>query len=285
MFMTRIISKVRKELELLEFCKDGELEILKIKDELCILTFEGDDFSYILKYSENGQFFKYIDVLSVLEKENVETGIVKFSNRLMIFNNYYNSPFYRVARDVDFENENFVYLMASWYSKIHSINVFDFDKIFNAFSLKNVGFIMKKYSLENNEYFRYILDNFKNIKIKLERIFPSIVCKGLLKEDIIISNDFKNIVVLAVEKFDVGYKFFDIEEILENFGSEMQEYFRNNYILLNEDEVVLFKAIGNLLKCCISVENKEFSEDFIEKINFNEYKDFLEWSKNLVQWY
>ena len=45
MFMTRIISKVRKELEDLNFYKDGNLEIIKIKEELCVLILETDDFS------------------------------------------------------------------------------------------------------------------------------------------------------------------------------------------------------------------------------------------------
>ena len=285
MFMARIISKVRKELELLDFYKDGDLEIIKIKDDLCVLKLETVDFSYILKYSENGSFCKCVDMLNMLKKDKIETGIVKFSNRLIIFNNYDDNPFYRMASVEDFNNEAFVFAMANWYSRIHSIEVGNFDKLYKAFSIKNIVCIMKKYKLESNVYFRYVINNFENIKIKLKRIMPCIVCDGLCKEDIVVSNDLKNVIVLAVEKFNVGYKFFDIESILENFGNEMQKYFKNNYFLLSEDEDVLFKAIGNLLKCCICLESQEFSGDLVDKFNLNDNINFLEWSKNLVEWY
>lgn len=285
MFMTRIISKVRKELENLNFYKDGNLEIIKIKEELCVLILETDDFSYILKYSENGGFLKCVDVLNELKKGNIETGVINISDKLIIFNDYYKNPFYRMIREDDLKNEAFVLAMADWYNRFHDIKVCGCDKLLKAFSLKNITFIMKKYNLEKDLYFRYVVNNFNNIMLKLERVLPCIVWGDFLSEDIVVSNDFKNIIVLGIEKFDIGYKFFDIEKVLENFGKEMQIYFKNNYVLLNDDEVVLFKAIGDLLKWCISIENKEFNEVFVKNFTFSNNMNFLDWSKNLVEWY
>jgi len=284
MFRARLIGKVRKELNNLNFSKDGEIEIIKIKENSCLLRFENDECSYVVYYYEQGHVKEKIDKQFILEKYGIETGIISYSDYIVVCKDYENHVGYRRAILSDVNNEKFVRSLAKWYKKLHSIkneNIVDFCDFF---TLKNIKLLVTKLNLKENRFIKYVMDNFDNIKGKVSKVDKCMIVGRFSFEDIIVSKDNNLVFVSNLENLSNGFAFVDIDFVLEIIGKNHKDKFMEEYGNFNEDEIVINKVVGCVVNLYIASKSEIFPKWAKVYLNMINSEDLVNSAITLVEW-
>lgn len=165
MFLSIIISCVRKELINIGLNVECELEIIKVEESCVLVRMETDKDVYLIRYYEKRGTNHLAGVLKELENIGIVTGLVATSDKIIVFKDLKRIGFYRSVTKEDLKNSEFIENLACLYRELHSVDYNYIDNYITDFSLKNVISLVKYYHLENNELFRYIIKNFDNLKL------------------------------------------------------------------------------------------------------------------------
>ena len=285
MFLSRVIRNIREELKHIEFSYNGEINVFKMNDNIVCASFVTEEKSYFIEYNENGLLESKYKNKIILENNGINTGIVKGSNNIIIYEDYIYGDDYRTAEEKDFQDENFVRLLAKWCKKFYSIEGLEGISYFDCFSIKNLVEIKEKYFLVNNKFVNYVEKNFDNICLKFNRIKSGFVISNISMKNIVVSK--KNSELLIVDFKDVfkGSRTVDVVAIFKFLSEEMQKVFYEEYGIISEEEFVVNEVVMCLVNLfmLIDVPNKEF--EIGNLLNCISSEKMYEKAKVLVNWY
>ena len=159
MFLGIISSKVKEELDKINF-KYDDVVLVRVKDDKAVLNvYEGDN-CYLLKYYSEGCFNR-VQIYREMEKFGIKmVKLVGHSNYLMIYENVEDNDKFECVDFEIFKDEKMVVKLAEWYSKFMHFSDVCFVDYCGYFKLENIKRIMSKFNLDKNYSLRYILDNF-----------------------------------------------------------------------------------------------------------------------------
>lgn len=273
------MSEVRKELKKIDYGINWEIELLKMEENFSLLRIENDEVCYLVKYFPEGIIKEKIALLFKLEKLGIETGVVTSTNKVIILKDYERSGFYRKVTSLDLKNQKFIEYLASWYNKMHSIDVIElFDQ--KAYFRDEIFEKFREYKIsEYDEIMDYVYKNYDNIKLKLYRAETCVVCGNISLENIMISKDYGKIFVDNFDNLKEGLRYSDIEKVYSLIGKENIGLFIEKYGEISQKEIL----INDTIKLLLNFSSKKHSgAENLEVINNS---DLLASVKTLVEWY
>lgn len=283
--ITRIItSKVRKELEKLNFQINGELMPYKVCGDIWFLKIYEENKSYVVKYDDSNQC-KFDKEKELLEKYGIKTiQYVVCGSNIILYEDIEQSEKYRFANKDDLNNDKVIFKLAKWYKLLHDIKN-NSNNICDYFTLFNLKQTMKKLNVVNNEAFMYICNNYDNIKLKIDRLQKCFVYGGFSLENVVVSKDFDELFMINFDNKKYGYRYFDIKEILLQLNQEKKNVFIKNYGKINEDEIAVDNFLSTYLKLYFAAEESVFPSCARKEIDSLYDGKFLKCVKSLVEWY
>ena len=123
MFVARVNSKLRKELEKMGFPINGELNLVKVMDnDVYLFLLEDDEKSCVIKYYEKGGVTNIVEKYKFLENVGITVGkIIAFNDFVKIENNYGNNGVYRKICDDDLKDKNVIRKLAGFFKKFEVV--------------------------------------------------------------------------------------------------------------------------------------------------------------------
>ena len=285
MFLAMLISRVRKEMHRLGFEVAGDLDVIKVNDNVCLLRLENESESYLIRYYENGQLEEEVSRRLKLEKFGIKTGVLHYSNRMIICSDYQLSWFYRIASEADLSSELFVRNLARWYKNLHSIKSLGFKRYEDYFTVSNVKLVVDKYNLKGNAFFEYILNNFDNIKLKLSRLENNVICSGFSLENVAVSKETGKIIVTELTDLCEGNREVDIAFALSIIDEKLHWAFKEEYGDVSKDEIIINEIVGCIVDLYLANLNNRFDERVKMCLRMINNEILLEKVKTLVEWY
>lgn len=285
MFLARLISEVRKELNNMSFAFNCEIEVIKTEKNKSVFRFEDDNQSYIVEYYYEGNIKDIVDKQLQLEKYGIKTGILFYSEKIIIYKDYERSGIYRTANNDDLNDENFIVSLAKWYKKIHSIRGLVLSSYSEFFTLNNISKLVENFNLHDSFFFKYVISNFNNIKLKLERINKCPICGELSLQNIIVSKNNMDFFVIKLDNLCEGFSGVDISYCLSIIDEKFRELFLNVYGEIGEDELILNEILSVILALKNfdgNLKSQEYLNKYLRLINSGK---LLERVKSLVEWY
>ena len=286
MFTRMIISKVKKELERVGFECDSDVMLIKVYENKYLLKVFNEDKSYVVEFYENEADNKKYYNLSVMEKYGIES-LPYYVNdpKIFVYKDIDGLSDYRFANKDDLENEKVIKGMAKWYKKLHECNG-DFCKdLCELFSLNNIKEVMEKLKLNNNKAMCYICDNFKNIKLKIDRLNKCFVCGGFSLQSLVISCDYEKVFINDFSNVSLGYRYLDLRSVLCNLEDREKEIFLKEYGIIKDDEIIIDKVFSVILTLIMSINNSSLSFLDREVVDCISNGKLYEWARSLVEWY
>lgn len=262
-----------------------ELEVIKVGDFYSLIRMETDEDIFIVKYYEKGDTQQFVAVLNKIESAGIMTGLVKFSNKIIVSKDFTKLGFYRCVIKEDFKNLDFVRELARLYRKLHSVEEDSIRNLKDNFCLKNIINLVKEYHLENNELFKYIIKNFDNLKLKVDRVKPCLVVSPLSIENIAICKDESHLLICNLDSIHVGFRAEDLENVFSILDKELITCFEAAYGKVKEDEYIINDIVMCVDKLFVAKrDNLMLSEisKYLEMINSTRLLDNI---KILVEWY
>ena len=284
-FITRVISKVRNELNLLSFCVSGEIGVVKYLDDYVVLTLEDENESYIVYFYEKGDSCEFVGTQKKMEKYGIKTGFVMSTNKIVIMKNFKRTGFHVCFDEELLKRENVVRNIAKWYEKIGSVSCDELENFNDYFSLKNIKFLTTKLNIRNSAFIDYVVANFENIRLKLDRLPQSTICLDFPKENLFFSKQNYELIVFGIDKLYKGYRYACIDFILSLIGENYCCIFEDEYGKFNQDERLINEVVGCIIKLYLASKKYVFpdwAKEYLAKINTEE---FLASAKELVEWY
>ena len=284
MFSAKLISDIKKELNKISFNINGEFDVLKVKDDFALISFETENACYLIEYYEDGKDIINVDAISQLENNGINIGIEGIGDRIIIYKDFVNSGFYRYINDKDFEDEIVVRKLARWYKNIHSIKGESLADYYVFFDMAVIREMMVKLRVENNVFLRYVIKNFDNIKLKLERLSKCFVYGKNVIENLVVSKEKGALFVERVINFSKGNRAVDIAFVLSEINDCMRSVFMEEYGTVSEEEFLINDVVGCVIALCKASKESFFpswAKDYLSLINdeelFKKVKTLVEW--------
>lgn len=284
-YLARIISDVRKELNSIGFMKNGNLEVLKIKDDIFVLLLENMDNSYIVKYYQKGVDRELLKEKMQLASYGVDAGIVLYTDKIVVLENFVKNEVYDIVKIEDLKNEEVIKILARWIKKIHGIKDLNFKNYKDYFCLSNINYMIEKFKLKSNSFLKYILNNFHNIKLKLDRSIKGVCCNRVELENIVISKEKTDVFVNNMEDFCYGFVANDIDAMMDLLDGNGRKIFLDEYGKVEEIECLLNEVVGCVIALIIASKESEFPSwcsKYFNLINGDKIRDK---ARLLVEWY
>ena len=263
----------------------GELSVVKARGDTYFFRIEKEDISHIVRYCESGNARDLIKDWLVLAEYGIETGILQYSDYVIVYKDYALSGFHKSVKIDDFFDENFVRNIAKWYRKIHSIGDERIRNRKDYFTSENILGLIKEYNLETNEFLNYVLKNYDNIKLKLNRYKLCLNVGKLDVGNLFSSRDDSYSFAVAMDEMCLGFKFEDIGLILEMIDEEFKDIFMEEYGEIAEEDILLSKVVGTIINLCVGIKCKKLPEDIDRYIDLINRQELLESARVLVEWY
>ena len=285
MFIARLIGEVRKELNKLGPKFSGELQVVKIKEGVKIFRLENEETSYIVKYYDDIDMQRILSNLQTLLISGIKIDVVASTDNVLISEDYEMHLGYRRLTQEDLNDEEIVKNIARWYKIFHLVCIDDVYDYNNYFSLRNINTIIETLNLKRNAFFSYIIANFDNIKLKLNRIKKTVLYRNFSLENVMISCDNSDLFFTGLDTIYIGYRYNDIDNVLENIDKKYHPIFMQEYGTVSDDEIIINEVVGTVISLYFATKEKIFplwGKKYLEKIND---KKILETAKAVVNWY
>lgn len=285
MFARIITSKVRKELNKMNFAFNGEILPLKVENDIWTLNVFKLDKTFVVRYYDFSNSKYYINKYLIMEKYGISMPkIVSYSDKFIVFEDY--NDFNKYERiDKDTISDNSIRKIAMWYKTLHSHNELYETSCKEYFSLANINKIIKKYNLQYNKNLKYIYENFYNINLKLSKLNECFILNDFNLNNFVISKENGQIICCKFDSFVRGFSYFDIRKIKEIFNKENFEIFRSEYGNINEDESVIGDAVSKIIDLYLSINDDTISTETKKILDEVIGEKFEEKIKCIVEWY
>lgn len=249
MFVAMMIGKVKRELESIGFVVSGEIRFIKSKEnDVYVFIMEDDESSYLIKYYEHGGVRDFISKYSCLVNNGIKVGkILGFNDNVVIEIDYQNSGLYRKVKEEDLVDENTVKNIAKLCKSFQVKNEIELDNYNNFFNIGSIGRIVSKFNLHNNKLLNYIISNFDNINLKLNRLCKGVVFPRVSKDNLIISKDRNEVFLTNLDDVVYGYRYSGVKVFLDMFEDREKEIFINEYGKISEDEIMIDRVVDCII--------------------------------------
>lgn len=285
MFAEIITSKVRKELEKMNFYYSWEILPLKVVDDIWTLNIYKQDKTFIVRYYDFNDSWYYINKYLILEKYGIKIPkIITYSNKLIIFEDYNDFNKYEKLNNENITNEN-IEKISEWYKNLHSNfqeSIINYKEYFN---ISNINKIMKRYNLQYNKNLKYIYDNFYNINLKLSKLKNSFVLNDFSLDNLLVSKESGKIICNKCDNFGSGFCYMDICKIKENLSKENFDIFVSKYGNISEDERVIGEVVSKIIDLYLSINDEVISlrtRKILDEIVSDKFANKI---KSIVEWY
>lgn len=285
MFSMIITSEVRRELSKINFKFDGELTLLRIIDDICVLRVYDKDTSYIVRYYRGNDKANEL-VYEDLVKYGIKTidYYVVNSNLVIHEDIEDNDDYIRASKD-DLRDERVVVGLAKWYKKLHSLSDDDIFDCTKYFSLLNLKKIMNKFNLYNNETLLYIGNNFDNINLKTKRVKKCLTYGDFSLDNLVISRDYKEVFLFNFDGIRMGNRCGDIFSVLQHLDDKEKEIFECEYGVVSNEEFVINYVVSSVIKLFLATKETFFPEWVKSTLESIHNGELLKMAKCLVEWY
>lgn len=286
MFLTVITSKIRKELEALDFKGYQDLEFMKSKVGVYMFSAKKDNKFYRIRFYENGG----ADVIASNCVELLNQGlpiveIITYSKLVIVTSDYEENGTHNRLDENDLKCVDVVKRLASLCQKMCFVEKRKFDDLNDYFSIGAIGVISKKMNIKSNKVLNYILVNFDNISNKLNRLEKSAIFLGLSKENVLIEKGNNLILFDVVENVFYGYRYKNVDLFLNMLGEEEKMVFLKEFGNVNEVEFLINKLMNclfNLYAASITEITHVCVNKYLEEINSENMFDIV---RSIVDWH
>jgi len=285
MFTMIITSEVRKELNKINFKFNGDVNLLKIIDDICVLRVFDKEISYIVRY------YKGNSKVNEFVYEDLEKYGIKSINYYVVNSNLIihedvddNEDYIRASKD-DLKDVRVIAGLAKWYKKLHSFrdsNILDYAKYF---TLENLKKVMRKFNLSNNETLLYIGNNFDNINLKARRVNKCLTYGDFSLDNLVISKDYKDVFLFNFDNIRMGNRCSDINSVLNCLDDKSKELFMSEYGTVSNEEFVVDYVVSSVVELFLATKETFFPEWIKSTLEGIHNGELLKQSKCLVEWY
>ncbi|MBO5947472.1 hypothetical protein J6Q66_01395, partial [bacterium] len=185
----------------------------------------------------------------------------------------------------DLKNENIIRSLARWLKNLHRINDLDLKNYKDCFCVSNLNAMIEKFNLRSNLFLKYILNNFDNIKLKLDRSIKGVCCNVFNLENAVVSKEKTKIFVNNIDDLCYGFVANDINVVMGFLDDEGAKIFIDEYGKIEEIERLLNEVVGCVIALIISGKESGFPiwcSKYLAMIN---EEKMLDKAKLLVEWY
>lgn len=284
-FSTKIIRNVREMLKSMDFQYNGELSLLKVREESFFLTLDDGQNRYLIEYSESGLLEKKYNNKCVLENNGINTGLITGSKFIIVYHDYLFGDSYRNVNLEDFENKIFVKSLAKWYKKLSEIKGLNAIKYVDYFSVENIRQTKRDFNLINNDFIEYVEKHFDNIKLKFERLSTCFVIPDISVKNIVVSKENSNLIIVDFDELYIGNKAMNIEKISSYLNDEMKNTFCEEYGFVNEDEAIVNDVVMNFVRLFLNRDKSNCDKEIKECLKNITNEKMYEKANVLVNWY
>lgn len=284
-FSTKIVRSVREMLKSIGFQYNGELNLLKMSEDIFFLTLDDGQNRYLIEYSENGLLDKKYNNKCLLENNGINTGLITGSKFIIVYHDYLFGDSYRTAEFKDLENKRFIKSVAKWYKKLNEIKGLSAIKYVDYFSVENINQTKRDFNLLNNNFIEYVEKHFDNIKLKFDRLNPCFVIPDISIGNIVVSKENPDLIIVDFNELYIGNKTMNIEKIVSYLNGEMKNVFCEEYGFVNEDESIANDVVMNFVKLFLIKDKYNCDKEIKECLKNITSEKMYEKANVLVNWY
>lgn len=251
----------KKELENILKQEISKIELIREKDGVNVSRVFYGNHSYILKYFENKDYLREIEMYKFIKKLQIKTlNIISFGERFLLMEDLNFSPDYRLANEKDLENEDVLKYLADWYKTLHTkgktVDLSNFYDENDVITEENIKQLKSKLEQKNLDF---ILNNLSNIKKLYCKLSKTIVYNDFSIENMVVGE--KIVFMYDYNFLGKGYAYSDIQNVLTMLGKEQKQIFLKFYDSnFSEFEKFAYSILQPLASLCIAIKRNEFPQ-------------------------
>lgn len=222
----------------------GDINEIRYKDGIFVGSVDIDNQKLFVKYFENPQHAVEIDNYKLLEKLGVPTPkIFHSSQNLLVMENLNFSPNYHLATAEDLKKLGTITALAKWYKTLHTqgkkVDITNFYSELDFITKENLENL--KAILQNSENLDLMLDNYEQIKTKINTLPLTITYNDFAEENMIAGKNFA--MMYDHNKMGKGLAYFDIQNVCFMLDEDMKKAFKEEYGEIPEIEKIAYEFL------------------------------------------
>lgn len=285
MFYSRMISKVRKELENIGCFFSGEINFIKVKEDMMLFEAIDKGVSYLIKYYEFGDVNNLVNKYELLENIGIKTEeIVTYGDNVIVCENMEENYGYQLLKKSDLCNEDQVRKFARWCECFNVNERSSYPEFITLFMLDNIKTIVKKFNLYHNKFINYVIDNFNNIKMKYEKVNKSIILGGFV-DNILFCEEKCDFIVCSVNNIFLGSRYEFVCNLLEIIDEKYKSIFYEEFGQIKKEDQIIGEVVGCISNLYIYSKcnaNSNKVKKYLDMICDNK---MIEMARTIVEWY
>ena len=273
-------NSILKQLE--EFYPNKDIKNLneiRYKDGIFVGSVEILDQKLVVKYFENPQHAVEIKYYKLLNFLGVPTPKFYYaSNNLLVMENLNFNTSYHLATADDLKNKNTITALARWYKTLHTqgemLDLTNFYSELDFITKENLESL--KAILQNSENLDLMLDNYEQIKNKINTLPLTITYNDFAEENMIAGENFA--MMYDHNKMGKGLRFFDIQNVCFMLDDDMKKAFCDEYGEVPEIEKVAYNLLIPFITLIMASKMPKFpgwANPYILKAQSPEIKELL----------
>lgn len=246
----------------------NKIENIRSKDGIVVSRiFCADNRTYIIKYFENTNYLREIEMYKVVNNLGIKTlDILCYGPNFLLMEDVDCSKEYRLATDEDLLDENVLKHLAEWYKKLHEkgknldlSNFYDENDIITKENIEKLKLVLDCESVS------FILDNLANIKKLHKSLTTTLVYNDFSSENLIVGND---VAFLYDYNFlGRGYVYADIQNVLSALSDDKKQvflkFYGENFSALEQFAYFILQPLACL---CVALKKEEFPKWAISSV-------------------
>lgn len=257
----------------------GNINEIRYKDGIFVGSVEIGNQKLVVKYFENPQHAVEIDNYKLLEKLGVPTPKIFYSSQnLLVMENLNFCPNYHLATAEDLKNLGTITALAKWYKTLHTqgkkVDITNFYSELDFITKENLENL--KAILQNSENLDLMLDNYEQIKNKINTLPLTITYNDFAEENMIAGKNFA--MMYDHNKMGKGLAYFDIQNVCFMLDEDMKKAFKEEYGEIPEIEKIAYDFLIPFITLIMASKMPKFpgwANPYILKAQSPETKDLL----------
>ena len=257
----------------------GDINEIRYKDGIFVGSVEIGNQKLVVKYFENPQHAVEIDNYKLLKKLGVPTPKIFYSSQnLLVMENLNFSPNYHLATAEDLKKLGTITALAKWYKTLHTqgkkVDITNFYSELDFITKENLENL--KAILQNSENLDLMLDNYEQIKTKINTLPLTITYNDFAEENMIAGKNFA--MMYDHNKMGKGLAYFDIQNVCFMLDEDMKKAFKEEYGEIPEIEKIAYEFLIPFITLIMASKMPKFpgwANPYILKAQSPEIKELL----------
>ena len=286
MFCSRMVSKVRKELENIGCFFYCEINFLKVKDDVMFFEVNDKEDTYLIRYYEGGGVNYLIQKYTLLKNLGIKTEeIVTFSDNVVVCCNMQEKFGYKLLKKEDLYNEDQIRKLAKWCKKFNAMENDCYLEVESVFILKNIKMIIEKFNLHHNKVMNYVVENFNNIKMKYDKLNKSIILGDFFIDSVLFCEEACDFCVCGISDVFIVSRYEFMCVFLEIINEKYKSVFIDEFKEVTQEEQIIGEFIGCITGLYLCGKYNIMSHKAKKYLDLICDKKMLEMARAIVEWY